>query len=82
MTFFLIFLSFFEKFCMIPYEKYTWEGQIFILSFTTCLLQMKSFIKLNFSKFSLVMKNQSNHLSLIRSATVLHTRDPFSPQIH
>ena len=70
MTFFWIFSSFFEKFWMIPYDKYTWEGQIFILSFTTCLLQMKSTIKLNFGKFELWWKNQSNDLSLIKSATV------------
>ena len=25
------------KFWMIPYDKYTWEGQIFILRFITCL---------------------------------------------
>ena len=39
---------FFEKFWMIPYDKYTWEGQIFILRFITCLLQMKSTIKTQF----------------------------------
>ena len=78
MTFFWIFSSFFEKFWMIPYDKYTWEDQIFILSFITCFLQMKSTIKLNFSKFELWWKNQSNDLSLIRSATVL-LRLPISP---
>ena len=56
MIFFWIFENFFEKFWMIPYDKYTWEGQIFILSFITCLLQMKSTIKPNFSKFELWWK--------------------------
>ena len=35
MIFLDFFLSFFEKFWMIPYDKYTWEGQIFILRFIT-----------------------------------------------
>ena len=48
MIFFWIFEIFFEKFWMIPYDKYTWEGQIIILSFITCLLQIKSTIKPNF----------------------------------
>ena len=42
------FLFFFEKFWMIPNDKYTWEGQIVILSFVTCSLHMKSTIKLKF----------------------------------
>ena len=41
---------------VIPYDKYTWEGQIFILRFITCLLQMKSTIIANFSKFELWWK--------------------------
>ena len=55
--FFWIFKKTFEKFWMIPYDKYTWEGQIFILRFITCLLQMKSTIKPNFSKFELWWKS-------------------------
>ena len=35
MIFFWIFFSSFEKFLMIPNDKYTWEGQILILSFIT-----------------------------------------------
>ena len=46
--FFFDFLFFFEKFWMIPNDKYIWEGQIVILSFVTCSLHMKSTIKLNF----------------------------------
>jgi hypothetical protein len=46
--FFFDFLNFFEKFSKIPNDKYTWEGQIFILGFVTCSLHMKSTIKLNF----------------------------------
>ena len=51
--FFWFFPFFLEKFWMIPNDKYTWEGQILILSFITYFLQMKSTIKLNFSKFLL-----------------------------
>ena len=32
--------DFFEKFWMIPNDKYTWEGQIFILTFITCFLRL------------------------------------------
>ena len=43
MIFFLdFFLPFFEKFWTILYDKYTCEDQIFILTFITCLLQMKA----------------------------------------
>ena len=35
---------------IIPNDKYTWEGQIFILCFVTCSLHMKSTKKLNFYK--------------------------------
>jgi hypothetical protein len=50
MTLFFTFFLFLEKFWMIPNDKYTSEGQIFILSIVTCSLHMKSTINLTFQQ--------------------------------
>ena len=46
--FFWFFFLFFEKFWMIPNDKYTWEGQIFILRYFTWSFCITSSLKVYF----------------------------------
>ena len=65
------FFYFFEIFLMIPNDKYTWEGQKFILCFITCSLHKKSTIKLKFFEVAISVNFLCHNPSLIESPSVL-----------
>ena len=62
--------DFFEKFWMIPNDKYTWEGQKFILCFITCSLHKKSTIKLKLFDVAISVNFWCHNPSLIESPSV------------
>ena len=63
-------LLFFENFLMIPNDKYTWEGQKFILCFITCSLHKKSTIKLKLFDVAISVNFWCHNPSLIESPSV------------
>ena len=64
------FFYFFEIFLMIPNDKYTWEGQKFILCFITCSLHKKSTIKLKLFDVAISVNFWCHNPSLIESPSV------------
>ena len=64
------FFYFFEIFLMIPNDKYTWEGQKFILCFITCSLHKKSTIKLKLFDVANSVNIWCHNPSLIESPSV------------
>ena len=71
--FFLFFLIFFEIFFIIPNDKYTCEGQKFILCFIIYSLLTKSTIKLKLFDVAISVNFWCHNPSLIESPSVCIT---------